>query len=100
VKVAPSVGLILSAEHAEDVVQYASALDEIGGKRNPNLAELLLEDDEHPTARKALRALAGPKRDEANWLLGWFRGAADVMGREPLELLRAGRAQGPKLEED
>lgn len=74
---------------AEDVATYASALDEIGGK---DLAELLLEDDEEPKARKALGKLAAGKRESTVWIMGWFRGVADALGCDPIAVLRAGRA--------
>lgn len=82
----------LSKDQAIDAKVYSSALDAIGGSKNKKLAEIILIDDEDPVARKALRALTGEKRAEAEWTLGWFRGMADALGCEPLAVLRAGRA--------
>jgi hypothetical protein len=88
----------LSPDVADDAATYASALDEIGGKKNPGLAELILDDPEEPAAVKALKALAPAKRIEVEWILGWFRGVADVRGCDPLAVLRAGRAAGIKFD--
>lgn len=82
----------LSRDLAIDAKVYASALDSINGTKNKTLAETILIDDEDPVARKALRALTGEKRAEAEWTLGWFRGMADALGCEPVAVLRAGRA--------
>lgn len=73
----------------ESAADYAAALDEIGG---PKLAEILLEDDEEPAACRALAKLKGEKRDEVKWICGWFRGVADAIKREPIDVLRSARA--------
>ncbi len=85
----------LTPDIAESATIYASALDEIGGK---GLAELLITDDEDPKALKAFAGLKGTRRDEVFSHLGWFRGVADVLCCEPVEVLRLGRSQGRKLE--
>jgi hypothetical protein len=79
----------LPSEIAEAAADYAAALDEIGGA---TLAETLLEDDELPASKRAFAKLKGDKRDEARWIMGWFRGVADAKDCEPIAVLRAGRA--------
>jgi hypothetical protein len=81
----------LPSELSKDAAIYASALDEIGGKKQPGLAEILIEDPEEPLAIKALKTLSPTKREETLWITGWFRGVADARGCEALAILRAGR---------
>lgn len=80
---------LLPQDLLDSAADYAAALDEIGGKA---LAETLLTDDEVPAAKRAMNKLKGEKRDEARWIMGWFRGIADAKCVEPLAVLEAGRA--------
>ena len=79
----------IPAAVVDDAAVYASALDAIGG---PELAaEIMIEGTESARARRALEALRDDKRDEALWVTGWFRGVADVLGCEALEVLASAR---------
>jgi hypothetical protein len=80
---------ILSPSLLLDARAYADALDEIGG---PTLADsILIEDDENPVSEKAKKKLKGEKRDEVQWICGWFRGVADALGCEAIDVLTASR---------
>ena len=38
-----------------------------------------------------MKKLKGAKRDETQWICGWFRGVADTLGCTALDVLAASR---------
>jgi hypothetical protein len=67
------------------VIDYSKGLDDYFGKH----AHQALIDDEDPAVERVLKRLNADDRNQAVWIVGWFRGVADFLSCKPVEIYDA-----------